>query len=451
MKITTNAEDFSKLLDLVVRAAKHRSALPILGSVLIEADKDKGSLKVAATDTEISISVTAAAPVEESGKSAVRAGVLHNISKSLSSDTATLTCDSSTATLKAKQGTYAINAYRPEDFPTLPAFPTGGGGGGTFTVPAKALAAAIEKVLPFASKDDTRPVLTGVLASFEKDALTMVATDSYRMGISRTPLTDGPEEKVQKIIPARALKEVVRLAELTETIKVAPTENAAMFSAQGVLISSRLIDGAFPQFERLLPEKFERSYSVGRLQLMAALRRVAIFCGNDTPPRPVVLSFESGEGSLTGAELLIKGSSEGMGAAHETVPLSGEGVSGDAFTAAFNPTYLTSAIAAAGSENVTMKFNGPLKPAMFFPGKSDEDPSETEPATRIMVMPMRDPDNEADKPAPKPKKKPEAEAATEPAVGAKETNQRDAHEQDATDIEAGADGETEVEAQPATV
>ena len=445
MKITTNAEDFSKLLDLVVRAAKQRSALPILGSVLIDADKEKGTLRVAATDTEIAISVTAAAPVEESGKSAVRAGVLHNISKSLSADTATLTCDSSTATLEAKQGTYTINAYRPEDFPTLPAFPTGEKGGETFTVPAKALAAGIEKVLPFVSKDDTRPVLTGALVSFSNEALTMVATDSFRMGITRVPLTHGPEEKVQKIIPARALKEVARLAELTETIKVALTENAAMFHAQGVLISTRLIDGNFPEFERLLPEKFERTYSVGRLPLLSSLRRVAIFCGNDTPPKPVSLSFTSGEGSLTGAELVMRGSSEGMGTAHETVPFSGEAASGEGFTTAFNPAYLTSAVAAAGSENVTMKFNGPLNPAMLFPGdpsgNSSGDPSDGEPVTRIMLMPMRDPDADGGKPAAKPKGK---AVAPKPAAGEPESDEGDTDDSDTA--KSGS-----VEAEPATV
>ena len=444
MKITTNAEDFSNLLDLIVRAAKQRSALPILGSVLIDADKDKGSLKVAATDTEISISVTAAAPVQESGKSAVRAGVLHNISKSLSADTATLTCDSSTATLEAKQGTYTINAYRVQDFPTLPAFPRGEKDGETFTVPAKALAAGIEKVLPFVSKDDTRPVLTGALVSFEGGALTMVATDSYRMGITRVPLEYGPEEKVQKIIPARALKEVARLAELTETIKIALTENAAMFGAQGVLISSRLIDGNFPEFERLLPEKFERTFSVGRLALLSSLRRVAIFCGNDTPPKPVSLSFTSGEGSLTGAELVMRASSEGMGTAHETVPLSGDGKAGEGFTAAFNPAYLTSAVAAAGSENVTMKFNGPLNPAMLFPGDSSGDSSDGEPATRIMLMPMRDPDADADKPAAKRKAK---AAAPKPAAGEPETEDGETGKSGSAGTEAGA----EAEAEPVTV
>ena len=415
MKITPQTDNLASVLELVGRAVKPRSTTPILSSVLFEAYKETSTLKVSATDTEITVSVRAQAPIEESGRSAIRAGVLASVVKSLSGEVAELSANDSEATLTTRQGSYAIHTYKAEDFPKLPEFPDGEGS--RFTVPAKALAQSIEKVLPFASKDDSRPVLTGVLVSFEGSKLTMVGTDSYRMSVVQTDLPGAPKERVERIIPARGLKEVARLAELTDEIRVAITENAAMFEARGALISTRLIDGNYPEYQRLMPSGFDKVFSVNRGQLLASLRRVNLFCGASNPPAPVRLSFASGEGSLTGGELTLSAASEDMGQAVERVPASvGDEQSGE-FVAAFNPQYLTSAVAAAGTEDVLFKFNDPLKPAMVFPDGAPEG----SPSVQLLLMPMRDPtrkEKEEKQPAKKEDSQPQETTPAPEPVGA---------------------------------
>lgn len=385
MKITPQTDNLASVLELVGRAVKPRSATPILSAVLFEADKETQVLRLSATDAEISISIRAGAPVQQSGRSAIRAGVLASVVKSLSGEAAELSATASGATLATKQGSYAIHTYPAGDFPRILEFPSGEGS--RFTVPSRALANSIQKVLPFASRDDSRPVLSGALVCFEDGTLTLVATDSYRMSVVRTPLPSAPEEKVQKIIPARALKEVARLAELTDEMNVAVTENAAMFEARGALVSTRLVDGNYPEYARLIPEGFEKVFSVNRAQLLGSLRRANLFCGASNPPAPVRLSFSGGEGSLTGGELTLSAASRDMGRAVERVPASvGDDQQGE-FVAAFNPHYLASAVAAAGTEDVLFKFNDPLKPAMVFPDGA----REGEPSVQLLLMPMRDP------------------------------------------------------------
>jgi DNA polymerase-3 subunit beta len=204
-------------------------------------------------------------------------------------------------------------------------------------------------------------------------------------------LKGAPDTKVSKIIPARALKEVSRLASMTEQIHVAITENQAMFAAQGVTIASRLIDGAYPEYQRLLPPAFGKTFRVNRKELLASLKRVNLFCGNTNPPTPIRLSFTSSKESLMGDELLIAGSSQEIGAAQEIVGFTNEdgaedGAGDQAFVAAFNPSYLMSAVSATGTEDVLFKFNEPLKPAMVIPADNPEDA----PDLKLMIMPMRD-------------------------------------------------------------
>lgn len=401
MKIAPHPQMLAKILDLVGRAVKHNATVPVLSGILFEADEANNNITLSATDMELSIKVLAGGcPVEKGGKAAVRASLLTSLVRSLGDQEADLSATTSAATLSTKQGSYEIRAFPTQDFPVLPEFPTGKNK--SFTVPADALSKAINKVLPFASNDATRPVLTGVLVSFEtseeagdlSNELSMVATDSYRLGLARQPLSgtsSGTSKKqtVSQIIPARALKEVLRLASLTEEISVAITDSAAMFSAQGITIASRLIDGTFPEYKRLMPQGFERSYEIHRKELLDSLGRVNLFCTKTNPPTPVRLIFTESEGTLSGPELTITGASEEIGQAREVLGVTpAEDNPKDRFVTAFNPTYLTAAVAAAGTERVVLKFNGPVKPAMLFPA----DAPEGDPETSMLLMPMRDPE-----------------------------------------------------------
>lgn len=389
MNIKPQTEALARILNLTGRAVKHNAAVPVLTAVLFEADKEKSSLTVSATDMELSIKVTAGqCEVEESGKAAIRAGLLAEVVRSLDGEKIEISSTDSEATLSTEKGSYSINAYKAEDFPTLPDFPTEKGS--YFTVPADALAKAIEKVLPFTSGDHLRPVLTGALVTFEDGELTMAATDSYRLGVASNKLKGTPDTKVSQIIPARGLKEVARLASITEEIHISITDNQAMFAAPGVTIATRLIDGNYPEYKRLMPPDFAKSFRVNRKELMASLKRVNLFCGKTNPPTPIRLSFTTGQESLMGDELAIAGFSQEIGAGREVVGFTNEGAdkdgdNGEAYIVAFNPSYLMASVATAGTEDVIFKFNEPLKPAMVFPAEENEDG----PSVQMLLMPMR--------------------------------------------------------------
>lgn len=404
MKIKPQTEALTRLLDLTSSAVKGSTTMPILSAILFEADSENDTLTVSATDTELSIRITAGGcEVETSGKSAIKAALLSNVVKSLTDETTEISATDSEATITTKTGSYAIKSYDPKDFPKFPDPPTDGQ---TFDIPAAALAEAVKATQSFTSKEPNRPVLTGAHVTFENDQFVIATTDAYRLAVATTPVSGGPKEKISAVIPIRALKEASRLATLTETIKVSITENAATFSAQGVSISTRLIAGNFPEYGRLVPKDFTMARTTPRAELLAALRRVNLFCAKASPQTPIRLSFTKASGDdLLGDQLVVEASSIDNGAAAESLaydtvdPKSTTGdIKGaednpgaeDVLRVAFNPTYLISAATNTAAKEVLFKFNGPLKPALVLPTTLTEAGTEL----MMLLMPMRDPSTE---------------------------------------------------------
>jgi DNA polymerase-3 subunit beta len=208
----------------------------------------------------------------------------------------------------------------------------------------------------------------------------MVTTDSYRLSIKETELATTFEGSREAIIPARAMQEVSRIFSGSdeEELEVALSENQALFRVGDVLFGTRLIEGNFPEYRRLLPTSFEREISVNREALIGTLRRVNLFAQRQTPPVPVSLSFS--EGSV---EVLVRNGE--IGEAHERLPATSE----EAFFVSFNPSYLLDGVAAVDSEKVVFKLNEALKPGLIVPG--DDDGAEGEPDFLYLIMPMRDP------------------------------------------------------------
>jgi DNA polymerase-3 subunit beta len=220
--------------------------------------------------------------------------------------------------------------------------------------------------------------LTGILISFEDSRVRMVTTDSYRLSIKETELaTTSFEGSREAIIPARAMQEVSRIFSGSEEddVEVALSENQALFRVGDVVLGTRLIDGNFPEYRRLLPGGFEREISVSREELVGTLRRVNLFAARQTPPVPVSLSFS--EGSV---EVIVRNGE--VGDAHERLSASSE----DEFLISFNPGYLLDGVSAIDSENVVFKLNEPLKPGLIVPEENGEEPDFL-----YLIMPMRDP------------------------------------------------------------
>jgi DNA polymerase-3 subunit beta len=377
MRAVCNTETFGKKLALVSRGVSARSTIQLLGGILLEASE--GLVKLSATDMEISVQTSSPAEVEEEGRVVIPARIFNDIVRSLPAGSFSLEHDESggTVRLAAGENEYRIRAYAADDFPQLPGFDAEA----AFRMSGVVLVETVEKVSRSYSRDETRPVLTGILISFEENRVRMVTTDSYRLSIKETELaTTAFEGSREAIIPARAMQEVSRIfgSEGEDEVEVSLSENQALFRIGDVLFGTRLIDGNFPEYRRLLPTTFEREISVGREELMGTLRRVNLFAQRQTPPVPVSLSFSEGA-----VEVIVRNGE--VGEAHERLPASSE----DDFLISFNPGYLLDGVSAIDTEKVVFKLNEALKPGLIVPGQNGE--GEEEPDFLYLIMPMRDP------------------------------------------------------------
>jgi DNA polymerase-3 subunit beta len=377
MRAVCNTDTFGKKLALVSRGVSSRSTIQLLGGILLEAGGE--AVRLSATDMEISVQTSSPAEVEEEGRVVIPARIFNDIVRSLPGGRFSLEHDRSAGTVRlaAGENEYRIRAYAADDFPQLPGFDAGG----AFRMSGELLVETVEKVARSYSRDETRPVLTGILISFEDSRVRMVTTDSYRLSIKETELaTTAFEGSREAIIPARAMQEVSRIfsgSAEEEEVEVALSENQALFRIEDVLFGTRLIDGNFPEYRRLLPTSFERRISVNREDLIGTLRRVNLFAQRQTPPVPVSLSFS--EGSV---EVIVRNGE--IGEAHERLPATSE----DEFLISFNPSYLLDGVSAIDTEKVVFKFNEALKPGLIVPDASGE---SEEPDFLYLIMPMRDP------------------------------------------------------------
>jgi DNA polymerase-3 subunit beta len=375
MRAVCNTETFGKKLALVSRGVSARSTIQLLGGILLEAGD--GVVRLSSTDMEISVQTSSPAEVEEEGRVVIPARIFNDIVRSLPSGSFSLEHDDSggTVRLAAGENEYRIRAYAADDFPQLPGFDAEA----AFRMSGDLLVETVEKVSRSYSRDETRPVLTGILISFEENRVRMVTTDSYRLSIKETELaTTAFEGSREAIIPARAMQEVARIfgSEGEDEVEVSLSENQALFRIGDVLFGTRLIDGNFPEYRRLLPTTFEREISVNREDLMGTLRRVNLFAQRQTPPVPVSLSFSSGS-----VEVIVRNGE--VGEAHERLPATSE----DDFLISFNPGYLLDGVSAIDTEKVVFKLNEALKPGLIVPGVDGGE----EPDFLYLIMPMRDP------------------------------------------------------------
>jgi DNA polymerase-3 subunit beta len=380
MRAVCNTDTFGKKLSLVTRGVSARSTIQLLGGILLEASGEV--VRLSATDMEISVQTSSPAEVEEEGRVVIPARIFNDIVRSLPAGSFSLEHDDSGGTVRlvAGENEYRIRTYAADDFPQLPGFDAEA----AFRMSGEVLVETVEKVSRSYSRDETRPVLTGILISFEENRVRMVTTDSYRLSIKETELaTTAFEGSREAIIPARAMQEVSRIfsGSEEEEVEVSLSENQALFRVGDVLFGTRLIDGNFPEYRRLLPTTFEREISVSREELMGTLRRVNLFAQRQTPPVPVSLSFSEGA-----VEVIVRNGE--VGEAHERL----EATSEDDFLISFNPGYLLDGVSAIDTEKVKFKLNEALKPGLIVPGENGEENGDAgEPDFLYLIMPMRDP------------------------------------------------------------
>jgi DNA polymerase-3 subunit beta len=258
--------------------------------------------------------------------------------------------------------TAALNTYAAEDFPRLPDLDAVG----TFTVPRETLLETVARVARSASRDESRPVLTGILVRFEAGSLVMAATDSYRLSVKETPIgADVPD--LEAIIPARALAELARIAQSGEAIELGVHENQVVFAVDDVWLTTRRIDGQFPNYKQLLPETFEHEVTLPRNEFLDVVRRVGVLVQRTSP---IQLRFAEGE-------LRVLARTQDVGEAQETLPVA---FTGEPMEIGFNAEFLREGIESISAEDLRLRLISPLRPAVI--AGADDDPT-------YLIMPIR--------------------------------------------------------------
>ena len=251
VRVTVSRDDLSSRLALVSRATSTRGTVQVLGGILLRASD--GLVELEATDMELSLRTTVPAEVEGEGSLVIPARLLGDIVKLLPAESVTLAYRPEDGVASIESGSYSsrVNVFAAEDFPRLPSIDVP-----LQEVEAASLLETVQRVSRATSRDESRPVLTGILVKFEGSRLTMAATDSYRMAVKETELASGGPE-LEAIIPARALDELGRVAAGAESVQLGVHENHVIFGAGSAWLTTRRIDGQFPNVSQLRPETFD--------------------------------------------------------------------------------------------------------------------------------------------------------------------------------------------------
>jgi DNA polymerase-3 subunit beta len=353
VKFSTSCADLLAQLGIVSRVASTRSAVQALSGVQLSALSSGAELR--ATDMEVGLRVPLAAAVEREGTVVLPARLMLDVARSLPGRDASFELRPAEQDVEVVSGaaTFHIRTLRAEDFPPLPE----PGGENVVEVPAKAFVETINRVARSASRDETRPILTGILVSASGDELRMVATDSYRLSVKETrleaPLAGGFEANV----PARALQELARIAQGAggdgvDTLTVSVRSNQVVFEVGGDVLSSRLIDGQFPNYRQLLPDAFEHELTLTSGELTEVVRRVSLMAQKNAPLR---LRFEEGE-------LTVSAQTPDVGEAREMLPVP---FAGEPFEIGFNPEFLRDGLESADGGDLVLKLISPLRPGLI--------------------------------------------------------------------------------------
>src|SRR3989440_3362341 len=362
MKVVCQREGLVQKLGIVARAVSTRASVQILSGVLLRAEG--GRLHVAATDMELSLRSTLEAQVEGEGAVVVPGRLLVDLVRLLPENEVTIEhrAEESVVRITSGSSSSSLHTYAAEDFPRLPDLDAVG----TFTVERQSLLDTVSRVARSASRDESRPVLTGILVRFEAGKLVMAATDSYRLSVKETELS-GDVPELEAIIPARALAELGRIAQSGDTIELGVHENQVVFAADDVWLTTRRIDGQFPNYKQLLPETFEHEVTLPRSEFLDVVRRVGVLVQRTSP---IQLRFAEGE-------LRVLARTQDVGEAQETLPVA---FTGEPMEIGFNAEFLREGIESISADDVRLRLISPLRPAVIDGGPDDP---------TYLIMPIR--------------------------------------------------------------
>ena len=346
MKFKCEKEILEKTFSLARKATPNRSGTnPVLSGLFLELKKDK--LVVVGSDLDLTIRIEIKVGGEEEGRVVIPGALLADIIRVLDNGQISFVVRDEEIQINSGKSEFNLRTLPADEFPKFEE-----PGGNEATLDTKSLANAFEQVVKAASMDDARPILTGVLLAAEQEGLRLVATDSYRMAIRDIPGTEILSRDELVLIPSRALDVVKRILSEGNELAVVLGEKEAVFKIGDTSIVTRLIEGEFPNYKGLIPEKNKNKLIINREETLAALQRVKLLAREATPIRL----------SMTDKKIELLAIEQDIGQATEIIDGT---YSGEEITVAFNPDYLIDGLDVISTEEVSLETTDALKPAIL--------------------------------------------------------------------------------------
>ena len=382
MKVVCSQSELNGALQLVSRAVATRPTHPVLANVLLTADAGSNRLSLTGFDLSLGIQTSLAASVETSGAITLPARLLGEIVSRLSSDSpVTLAVDDSgeEVQLTSLSGSYQMRGMSADDYPDLPMVESGM----TLKLQPERLVQALKGTLFASSADEAKQLLTGVHLKFNQRALEAAATDGHRLAVLNVEdalqdeaVTDAVDDDGFAVtLPSRSLREVERLMaswRSDEPVSLFCDRGQVVFLAADQMVTSRTLEGTYPNYGQLIPDGFTRTFGMDRRALIAALERIAVLA--DQHNNVVKFSSQPEDGVVQ-----ISADAQDVGSGSESLPSNLEG---DAMQIAFNVRYLLDGLKAMGSDRIVLYCNAPTTPAVL----RSEEASE---AFTYLVMPVQ--------------------------------------------------------------
>ena len=354
MKVSIARGALLDALSTVSKGLSSRTTLPILSGIHLSTGAE--DLVLQATDLEVSIKTSAIAKIDDPGQTVVPGRLLTDIVRSLPE--AAVTIDSTQAgiaTVVCGQSRFTIKTLAAEDYPKFPEVDPEK----TVTLPTEVFAHVVQQVSRSVSKDETRPILTGILVVVEAGVLRMVATDSYRLCVKETPVGDVSGE-IDLVVPGKAMEDVARLSGGAESLSIGVSDNQVVFTFGGTTFISRRIEGSFPNYRQLLPKEYTTRAVMDRVELLEAVKRVSLMAQHNAPLR---VSINAADHTLS-----LSATTQDIGEAREDIQVTPEG---ETVEIAFNHGYLTDGVAISEGDTVALEVTSPLKPGVLKPADGD--------------------------------------------------------------------------------
>ncbi len=354
MKVTCRPSVLGQALQVVSRAISSRTTLPILNNILIETTPE--GLALSATNLEIGIRKLVPAEVAMEGSTTAPARLLTDFVGTLPDEDLEMTLDGATQSLSLRCARFDthIKCIEAEEFPPGPRPDEGD----RLQVPLDELIKAVEQTQMAASTDEARPVLTGVLVQLQQGNLTLAATDGHRLAVRKLPASGSSDLEASLIVPARALAELSRVfkGEPSQVeIIISKARNQIFFKAGNSELTSRLIDGKYPNYSQVIPSKSSTKVRLATSELTQTVRAVSLFARDSAN----VIRVKAQSGAV-----VLSATTNEVGDSKAEMPAE---VEGSEIQIAFNARYVLDALAVIGEDQVELLFDGPLSPGLIRP------------------------------------------------------------------------------------